>query len=150
MTPLDAERFWAKVDVRGPGECWPWKASTKADGYGQFGLDRRVELSHRVAFLLAHGRWPEPFGCHSCDNRPCCNPGHIFEGSAADNNADMLAKGRQRTGTPRKLTNEDVAIVRRMRNVHKFSVPSIAEAFGVHHRAIQNLLQGKTYRGVAS
>ena len=50
--------------------------------------------SHRVAFYLEHGRWPKPCGCHSCDNRPCCNPAHIFEGTIQENTADMMRKGR--------------------------------------------------------
>lgn len=29
------ERFWTKVDVRGPDECWPWLAAI-TDGYGRF------------------------------------------------------------------------------------------------------------------
>jgi hypothetical protein len=30
------ERFWSKVDKRGAGECWPWRAATNDDGYGLF------------------------------------------------------------------------------------------------------------------
>jgi hypothetical protein len=91
-------RFRAKVDVRGPDECWPWMACLNTYGYGAFtigyGAARRTEKAHRVAFFLEHGRWPVPYGYHRCDNRPCCNPAHIFEGTAVDNNADMRAKGR--------------------------------------------------------
>ncbi len=106
MSPVnerDVARFLRKVDrVGGPphptrpelGRCWPWTAVKDTKGYGKFGLGRKTHLAHRVAFFMAHGRWPEPFGLHSCDRPPCANPAHIFEGTAAANTADMLAKGR--------------------------------------------------------
>src|SRR5262245_2521405 len=93
MNTEDIARFWPKVDVRGPDECWPWIAG-KGAGYGSFWLDGRNVTAHRVAFFLANGKWPDPFGCHSCDNHPCCNPAHIFEGTQWDNDMDRVAKGR--------------------------------------------------------
>jgi hypothetical protein len=52
-----------------------------------------------VSFFLAHGRWPDPCGCHSCDNRPCCNPAHIWEGTRAANMKDCQRKGRIARGS---------------------------------------------------
>lgn len=31
---------------------------------------------------------------HKCDNPPCWNPDHLFEGTQSDNRADSIAKGR--------------------------------------------------------
>lgn len=96
---LVALRFWAKVDQRGPDECWPWMASTNADGYGKFKIDGTVQNASRVALeihtgaLLPH----DQVGMHSCDNPPCCNPAHLSAGTQADNLADMVAKGRHWT-----------------------------------------------------
>src|SRR5690606_32428514 len=71
-------RFWGKVDVRGPSECWPWKASTWPSGYGQFRMDGRPTGAHRVAYAVTRGDIPAGLHVlHRCDNPPCVNPNHL-------------------------------------------------------------------------
>lgn len=93
------ERFWSKVDVRAPHECWEWQAERNHAGYGRLHHDGSKKSAHRLAWALVNG--PIPAGlcvCHRCDNRRCCNPTHLFLGTVADNNRDMMAKGRVRNG----------------------------------------------------
>jgi hypothetical protein len=72
------DRFWSKVDVRGPDECWPWLKSVMSSGYGQFYLDGGPKLAHRVAFVLAGGVIPEDYEVdHTCLFILCCNPRHL-------------------------------------------------------------------------
>lgn len=89
-------RFWAKVDKRGPDECWPWLGATNGNmGHGQLTVAQRRHYAHRAAWELAHGPIPPGFFvCHHCDNPPCCNSAHLFLGTARDNAQDMVAKGR--------------------------------------------------------
>lgn len=85
------DHFWSLVERRSDSECWLWKGTT-GQGYGRYGR----KPAHRVAWELFNGRpmGATMFACHHCDNPPCCNPAHIFEGSCADNNRDAHAKGR--------------------------------------------------------
>lgn len=93
-----ATRFWAKVDRRGPDQCWPWTAYRNKKGYGQIkvgGKYGQVISAHRVAHELLIGPIPDGLCvCHSCDNPPCCNPAHFWLGTNAENNADKVAKDR--------------------------------------------------------
>lgn len=95
MTPAVEERFWAKVDRRGPDECWEWRAGKNRTGYGLFGVDKGSKLSHRIALRFSGVDVPDGmFVCHRCDNPPCCNPAHLFLGTQFDNMRDCSAKGR--------------------------------------------------------
>lgn len=88
------ERFWAKVDRRGPDECWPWIGATNNRGYGQFWYGGGQRLSHRIAWLLLRGPVGDLFVLHRCDNPICVNPAHLFLGTHQDNMQDMVTKGR--------------------------------------------------------
>lgn len=89
-------RFWPKVRIAGPDDCWEWQGALAPTGYGNFGVHAKRHLSaHKAAFLLAVG--PVPEGrvlMHSCDNRRCCNPAHLSVGTYRDNTQDGIRKGR--------------------------------------------------------
>ncbi len=96
----DIARFWAKVDRRGPDECWLWTASTLAGRYGQFTIGSRLTriqhvYAHRISYAMANGGIPEGgHVLHCCDVPLCVNPGHLFLGTHTDNMQDASAKGR--------------------------------------------------------
>lgn len=97
MTPEKRERFWARVDKRGPDECWPWTGSTNKQGYGcwSFKSGEGPINAHRIAYGLTHNGIPGRLHIlHSCDNPPCCNPAHLDAGTHADNMVDMRVRGR--------------------------------------------------------
>lgn len=108
------DRFWARID-KGDG-CWTWTGGRMPTGYGSVRFRGECTVAHRVVWELTHG--PIPSGiyvCHTCDNRLCCNPGHLFLGTHLDNIADMVAKGRNAKGETNgqaKLTEADVLAIR--------------------------------------
>lgn len=113
--------FWSYVDVRGPDECWVWKSTLTTNGYGHYERGRRVtgsRMAHRYAWLETYGPIPSDKSVlHKCDNKPCCNPNHLFLGTQLDNMRDKMAKGRHvsiegsKSGTA-KLTDEKVLLIR--------------------------------------
>ena len=98
------ERFWKKVDRSGGKDaCWLWLAGFRKKGqkYGAFYIRERKNNvpAHNIAFLLMNGYLSKgKIIMHSCDNPPCCNPAHLFEGTPKDNSDDKVKKGRQSKG----------------------------------------------------
>ena len=81
--------------VRQPNGCLEWDGYTLR-GYGRLWIGKQRVPVHRLAWEFANGR-PVPAGkmiLHSCDNPPCCEPTHLRPGTAADNSADMVSRGR--------------------------------------------------------
>jgi len=148
MATREPRRFWSKVDIGEPDECWEWLASKHRVGYGQFWINERVWRTHRVVWVLTYGPIPEGlFVCHHCDNRACCNPYHLFLGTQAENNADAANKGRIARGEQHyhsKLTEEDVHKIREMLE-DGYSYQEIADKFEVTRSNIGHIKTGNSW-----
>jgi len=147
------ERFWDKVDKRGPDECWQWMASKFRNGYGAFRLDNKMQGAHRASFFLTHGYWPENCVCHSCDNRACVNPAHLWEGTRAENINDMVQKGRQKSlkgedHCNAKLTEYQVMEIKKRYVTGGVTHRSLGKEYGVHHGQIGCILRGETWKDI--
>jgi hypothetical protein len=93
MTTL-TDRFWAKVSQSEDG-CWEWTASIATSGYGQIRAAGKPRYAHRVSWELHNGEIPDGrWVLHTCDNRRCVRPDHLYLGSAKDNAADTHQRGR--------------------------------------------------------
>lgn len=139
------ENFWA--EVRGnDSECWEWPGPSSY-GYGKVSYKSKNWYTHRLAFFFHHGREPNGFVLHSCDNRLCCNPTHLREGDVVDNARDMVERNRAAKGERNawsKLTDEKVRELRKMRNSGA-SFRELGMCFGVSGSAAKKVVDGKTW-----
>ena len=147
------ERFWAKVDVRGPEDCWEWLAGKTHNGYGMIGKGGRhngMLRAHRVSWELANGPIPDGLCVlHHCDNPGCVNPLHLWIGTNADNQQDMAQKGRAASNKGEsngkaKLTAQDVHEIRQMLS-RDISHRVIAKVYGVKRSTISDINIGRCW-----
>jgi len=172
------EIFNTQVDKTpgfGPqGDCWRWTGQLNARGYGRIrfhtedGKTKRTH-AHRVSWELFHkAKMPARLlACHTCDNPTCCNPLHVFPGTAQMNTVDMHLKGRWkrsdkirsdvgRTRPPEHIVRGEQAGASKLtesqvRAIHQQVQAGqprkqVARSFGVTKTTVMCIVQGRIWK----
>lgn len=150
------EYLYANFEVNEVTGCWNWTGRVfKPSGYGVFkcvAIRRNNMNASRASWIIHRGPIASRkiMVCHTCDNRRCVNPDHLFLGSSSDNMIDASNKGRINHGEERpqsKLTEGDVRSIRRERQ-RGDSWRVLAARYGVAMNCIISAATGKTWSHV--
>lgn len=149
-------------------ECLIWPYKCNDSNYGMVrNEDKKDWLVTRLTFKLLR---PDEFNAallvlHSCDNPPCFNPRHLFQGTQADNMKDMDKKGRRKSnGRPgvlrgpnpllqgercgnSKLTEADVLEIRR-RHAECETQTALAAEFGLTQGNVGHIVNRRIWRHI--
>ena len=145
--------FWSYVDkTGGPNACWPWMRGNFSEGYGCVVWEDKTVGSHVVAFTLHNGA-PKPGMkvLHACDNKPCCNPHHLYEGDGKQNVKDALDRGQHIKGSKHvlaKLVEQDVLDIRHQYDHKLKSQSEMAREYNVSVQLIYQVVHRKTWKHV--
>lgn len=137
--------FYAKIAAGKPDECWEWQGTIETGGYGVFSWESKSVKAHRFVWETTNGDIPAGmFICHKCDNRPCCNPDHLFLGTHEDNMADMTRKGREAKGEMNGsaiLTEKEVMAIRKEYAHGNVSCQELGDKYGVAGATISHIIR---------
>lgn len=126
--------------------CWEWQGTVNpTTGYGSVVWeDKRISI-HRLVWRIVFGEIPSGvFVCHTCDQPACCNPYHLFIGTARDNARDRDLKGRGHAST--FLNKTQIDTIRTFYN-SPADCQWLAKSFGVHPKTIYKIGKGVVHTG---
>jgi predicted XRE-type DNA-binding protein len=146
--PLTKQYLMTRVAIIEETACWEWTGCLHRTGYGELRREGKRILAHRLSYFLWNGEWPE-ICRHRCDNRKCCNPDHLEDGTHADNVNDRDSRGRGKwvrgEAHPRfKVTMEMMEEVRFLRG-EGMTQQAIADSVGISQKMVSNILRGTTW-----
>lgn len=145
------KNFEDKVERVPFSECQYWTACTIRGGYGHFKVNGTMMKAHRVAYEQFVGPIPKcAFILHSCDQPSCVNPKHLRTGTHQENMDDMKKRDRQakpkgETNGRVKLTETEVAEIRKLYAAGGISHRALAGRFGVARSLISFILNYKRW-----
>ena len=154
LTDKQITAFWNKVNIAGAQECWTTNVNPNRNGYIDYSwsVEGKVRWSkmHRIsAHLSGMDLKTGLCVCLSCDNPGCVNPAHLWLGTAAENTADKVSKGRQ-SRTSHALNMDIAREIRQGKKEWKGLVKDyyalMQTKYNIHWDTVANVIKGRTWK----
>ena len=146
-TPKHLLLFREKFDKLSNG-CWHWNAGKNQNGYGRVRIKGVFYTSHIFSYCLFNNDYtPDLKVCHKCDNPSCVNPKHLFLATQKENMQDASKKGRLGHNYYRKLSDDDVRLIRLLAS-QGMNRQQIAAQFDIHYAHVNEIISYKKHKNV--
>lgn len=129
--------------------CWiSTSHSLDSKGYVQIRQGNKLTRGHRRIYEALVNAIPKGLNvCHSCDNRACINPEHLWLGTTADNVQDKVNKDRQCKAENHgrvKLTTKQAKAIKRLKGI--ILQKELAKRFNVTKHTIANIQRERNWK----
>ena len=151
-------RFYSRVNIPSENDCMEWCGVSVNNGYGQISVGKRMINAHRVSYIIHFGDIKNNLHVlHTCDNRRCVLPEHLYLGTNKDNINDKVKRNRVYRPKPEsfsgknnpnvKLNRESVAEIKTLLRKGEKKI-TIAKRFNITPENILFIQKGITWGDV--
>ncbi len=153
------KRIWLHIDKT--DTCWLSKYAIKNTEYTEIGINHINYRFHRLMLFWSDQTKTLEFSdgenwlaCHTCRNKHCVNPAHLYWGTPLDNGRDKIRDGTNGAGinnTKNKLTEAQVIEIRAKyaKKGNKYSrditTRKLAAEYGVNKATMYNIVSRKLW-----
>ncbi len=128
--------------------CIEWQGRLHKWGYGMVKYQGENIGTHRFFYaLLVHDLQSGEEVLHTCHNRKCCNPHHLYIGTQKQNIKDCIDAGRGNRSTGKgsrrhlsKLSENEIIEIHRLWH-DGYTYEEIGKQFGFHAVAISRFVR---------
>ena len=146
---------WKYINKGREDSCWECNHCPDKDGYGRMCIDYKTIKCHRLVYELTFGPIPDGlFVLHKCNNPKCCNPNHLYIGTAKENNNQCLGEGRfisslgERNGQS-KLTAQNIIDIKKLYSSGEYYQKDLGKIFGVKISQISRIINKKRWKHIS-
>lgn len=134
--PWNLIRLLLRIKIDFKTGCWNWTGCI-CHGYGMIN-DGTNRTAHRIMWILFYGSPPDGVSvCHSCNNKKCLNPNHLYLGTTQQNMRDASRDGLLKRS--QKLSDEQIVLIRNSPKTCKV----LAKEFNVSPQYVNLIKLGK-------